>query len=102
MTASLHIPPGPACRSPTAGCVFRFRAAARRQVEELALREAACCPFLDYRVETADDEVVWTITGDDRDGVAAILDAFYALPAQCDVPSRDRTVARGISAGPDR
>ena len=65
--------------------VFRFRArpAIRAAVEDLARREAACCPFLDYRVETAGDEVIWTITNPvagDRQA-AAILDAFHALPS---------------------
>ena len=68
------------------GVVLRFRAApgTRMAVEELARREAACCPFLDYRVETAGGEVVWTTanvtTGGARGSVDAILDAFYALP----------------------
>ena len=31
--------------------VFVFRSSARELVTELARREAACCPFLDYRVE---------------------------------------------------
>jgi hypothetical protein len=67
------------------GVVFSFRAdgGTREAVEDLARREAACCPFLDYRVETGDDEVIWTIsnpvTGDARAGVDATLDAFHAL-----------------------
>ena len=66
--------------------VFAFRADAgtRETVEELARREAACCPFLDYRVETVGDEVVWTmtnvVTGPDRAAADATLDAFHALP----------------------
>ena len=44
------------------GAVLRFDAAARDQVEDLARREHDCCPFMDYRVETAGDEVIWTIT----------------------------------------
>jgi len=56
----------------------------REQVDDLAHREHACCPFLDYHVETAGDHVIWTITnpvtGDERDGVEAVLDAFHALP----------------------
>jgi hypothetical protein len=35
----------------------------RETVEDLARREAACCPFLGYRVETVGSEVIWTITG---------------------------------------
>jgi hypothetical protein len=52
----------------------------RAAVLDLAGREAACCPFLDYRVETAGDDVIWTIAGDGRPEVDAILDAFHALP----------------------
>jgi hypothetical protein len=66
--------------------VFSFRAdpGIRDAVEDIARREAACCPFLDYRVETAGDEVVWTIanavTGDERASVDVVLDALHALP----------------------
>jgi len=62
--------------------VLTFRALPdiRETVEDLARREAACCPFLDYRVETTADEVTWTISGDRREGVGAVLDAFHALP----------------------
>jgi hypothetical protein len=66
--------------------VFVFRATpdTRRAVESLARREAACCPFLDYRVETVDDEVLYTITnpitGEGRAAVDVGLDAIYALP----------------------
>jgi hypothetical protein len=52
----------------------------RAAVLDLARREAACCPFLGYRVETAGDAVIWTIAGDGRPEVDAILDAFHALP----------------------
>lgn len=67
------------------GLELRFRAASgtRETVEDLARREAACCPFLDSRIETAGDEIVWTIAnrlaGDERASADAILDAFYAL-----------------------
>ena len=42
------------CERPDDAVVFTFRAdpGLREQVEDLAGREAACCPFLDYRVET--------------------------------------------------
>jgi hypothetical protein len=66
--------------------VFAFRRTAEtlETVESLARREAACCPFLHHRIETAGDEVVWTITspvtGPERAAVDATLDAFYALP----------------------
>jgi hypothetical protein len=62
--------------------VFRLRSdqPTRDAVEDLVRREAACCPFLDSRVETDGDELIWTITGDARAGVQATLDAFHALP----------------------
>ena len=66
--------------------VFVFRATpdTLRTLESLARREAACCPFLDYRVETDDDEVIYTITNpitkEERAAVDVGLDAVYALP----------------------
>ena len=62
--------------------VFALRATAgtREQVDDLARREAACCPFLDYRVETAGDEVIFTVSGMERAEADVTLDAFYALP----------------------
>ena len=60
--------------------VLTFPTAVRAQVEDLARREHACCPFLGYRVESDGDRVVWTITGDERPGAQATLDAFHALP----------------------
>jgi hypothetical protein len=68
------------------GVAFSFRADGRTReaVEDLARREAACCPFLDYRVETVGDEVIWTISnpvsGDAHASVDVILDAVHALP----------------------
>jgi hypothetical protein len=59
--------------------VMTFRGDAREQVEDLARREHACCPFLDHRVEMAGDTVVWTIGSDERAGAQATLDAFHAL-----------------------
>ena len=59
---------------------FRAGAGTREAIEDLARREAACCPFLDYRIETVGNEVVWTITGDGRADANLTLDAFYAVP----------------------
>lgn len=44
--------------------VFRLRAGdgTRAALEDLVRREAACCPFADYRVEAAGEELIWTIT----------------------------------------
>jgi hypothetical protein len=59
---------------------FRALSGTCGAVDDLARREAACCPFLDYRVETVGDEVIWTISGDGRSGAEAVLAAFHALP----------------------
>jgi hypothetical protein len=79
--------------------VFTFRAGAREQVEDLARREHACCPFLDYRVETAGDQVVWTISGDER-AAPTTLDAFHSLPDHAGSGLEglvDRLAERGVS-----
>ncbi len=66
--------------------VFAFRAdgGTREALHDLARREAACCPFLDYRVETVGDEVIWTtgnlLKGRGHADVDVFLDALYALP----------------------
>ena len=74
-------------RTPDA-VVLAFAVAAREQVVDLAQREAACCPFVDYRVELAGDELIWTTTnprtGDDRAAVDVMLDAFHALADHAD------------------
>jgi hypothetical protein len=66
------------------GVVLTFSAGARETVEDLVHREAACCPFVDYRVDLVGDAVVWTTTnlrtGDDRAAADVILDALYELP----------------------
>ena len=54
---------------------LRLRADAAATVEELARREAACCPFLGHRVEPDGDAIAWTISGDSQE----TLDAFDAL-----------------------
>jgi hypothetical protein len=68
---------------PADAVVLAFRPVVREQIVDLARREAACCPFAEYRVELTDDEVIWTTTnsraGDDRAAVDVMLDAFYAL-----------------------
>jgi hypothetical protein len=63
--------------------VFRADAGVREAVEDLARREALCCPFMEYRVETG-DEVTYTIanplTGAEGESIDAALDVVYALP----------------------
>jgi hypothetical protein len=68
------------------GVVLAFGAegGTREVLEDLARREAACCPFFDYRIEAAGNEVIWTIANlldaPERAAVDVMLDALYALP----------------------
>ncbi len=64
------------------GIRFRFRAedGIEAWVRDLAAREKACCPFFDFEVRTAGEEVLWDATVVDDDIARAILDEFYALP----------------------
>jgi hypothetical protein len=68
-------------RRTSTGVLFTFRAGSGvlEWVEDLSEREAACCPFMAYKVESDDRVVVWTITSDDP-AVRAILDEVYRLP----------------------
>lgn len=63
---------------------FRADPATRATVEDLVHREAACCPFVDQRVETVGEEIVWTITnpvvGEERASAEGMLDGFHELP----------------------
>jgi hypothetical protein len=65
---------------------FRADPGVREQVVDLARRESACCPFLEYRVEAAAGEVIWTIanpvTGDERAAADAVLEAFAAFASR--------------------
>jgi hypothetical protein len=71
-------------RSDSVVLAFRNDPDVRARVEEMVRREAACCPFVDYRVQTAGDEVIWTTTntveGERRAAADVILDAFHELP----------------------
>ena len=61
----------------------------RGQVEDLARREAACCPFLDYRVEMVAGDVLLIVTNPADEGRAeTVLDVFFALaePAAATMP----------------
>jgi hypothetical protein len=64
--------------------VFAADGGTQEAVQDLARREAACCPFFDYRIEAVAGEVIWTvgnaITGPERAAVDVMLDALYALP----------------------
>jgi hypothetical protein len=82
--------------------VFAFRAGAgtRDAVQDLARREAACCPFLDQLVVTVEDEVIWTVSGDGRSGVESVLAAFEALPDDAGAVRRPALSPAAAPAGP--
>jgi hypothetical protein len=67
------------------GTGIRFRLRADQGIEDwvrdLAAREKACCPFFDFSITVAGDEVRWDVTVIDDDTARAVLDEFYALPA---------------------
>jgi hypothetical protein len=70
-------------REGTIAFAFRADPQVRAAVEDLAHREAVCCPFLDYRVETIGQTLVWSITnpvsGEQHATAEAVLDIFYEL-----------------------
>jgi len=92
------------------GAGIRFRLRADQGVEDwvrdLAAREKACCPFYDFTVTTAGDEVHWDATVVDDDIARAILDEFHALPDNLEsgiegFESRLRRRGLEIVASPD-
>jgi hypothetical protein len=64
--------------------IFGADGGTQEAVEDLARREAACCPFFDYRIQAVGDEVIWTVGNllaePERAAVDVMLDALYALP----------------------
>jgi hypothetical protein len=75
-------------RERTAGGVrWRLRAGdgIEEWVRDLAVREKACCPFLDLTVTTIGGEVRWDISFApgavvDEDMTRTIMDEFYGMP----------------------
>ena len=65
---------------------FKDESGTREQVEDLARRDHACCPFLDYRIETTGEGVRLTtsnvVTGEERASIDVFLDTLYDLPDQ--------------------
>jgi hypothetical protein len=60
--------------------VLTLRPDVRAWVDDLVRREAACCPFVDYRVETVGDAVIWTTTNtNQRAGVDAMFDLLETV-----------------------
>ena len=59
---------------------FAHRAGVEAWVRDLADREAACCPFLDYTVTADDDHVTYRIAGRDDPTIQTILDEIHELP----------------------
>jgi hypothetical protein len=81
--------------------VLTFTTEVREQVEDLARREHACCPFVDYRVALDGDQVRWTTTNTihGAGAVDVMLDAFHELPdhAGSDIDGYlERLAERGV------
>jgi hypothetical protein len=71
-------------RGRTEGAVaftFAARPGVREWIADLVHREAACCPFFSYEVDFRADQIVWRMSTDAGPAAQAILDEFYALPA---------------------
>jgi hypothetical protein len=67
------------------GIQFRFRAddGIEAWVRDLAMRDKACCPFLDFTVTTPGDQVWWDCTvaaGVDDQIARSMLDDLYTMP----------------------
>ena len=61
----------------TTGVTLTFDARVASWVADLAAREAACCPFMSYRVTHDDETVRWETSGPTQ--AQPILDEYYEL-----------------------
>jgi hypothetical protein len=67
-------------RSDAVVFAFEDEPGIRTWVEDLAHREAACCPFVDHRIEATGDELVWTMSSAvGGEQIAIALDAIHDL-----------------------
>jgi hypothetical protein len=86
------------------GIRFRFHAddGIEAWVRDLAVRDKACCPFLDITVTTPDDQVWWDATvmaGVDNEIARTVLDDLFTMPdtvADGVAGMTDRLAARGL------
>ena len=63
---------------------FRFEArpGVREWVRDLAMREAACCPFLSYEIDEEGEAILWTVAGGLGASEMGILNEFLEGPAR--------------------
>ena len=61
--------------------LFAARPGVREWVRDLAMREAACCPFLSYEIDEEGEAIVWTIAGGLGASEMGILNEFLEGPA---------------------
>ena len=84
-------------RQPTDGeTTFRFAAhpGVSEWVLDLVRREAACCPFLSYEVDSTDDQIVWItrgLGGSDWDALEPSLSSSDATESSTDLAKRMET-----------
>jgi len=86
---------------------FAARPGVREWVCDLAKREAACCPFLSYKIVEEDEKIVWTTAGLgasdiailneflDSGSVTASSEAIAERLGTRDFPSSFRSVSTG-------
>ena len=75
---------------------FRFAAhpGVSEWVLDLVRREAACCPFLSYEVDSTDDQIVWItrgLGGSDWDALEPFLSSSDATESSTDLAQRMET-----------
>jgi hypothetical protein len=65
-------------KSTASATTFRFEArpGVREWVRDLAIREAACCPFLSYEIDEEGEAILWTVAGGLGASEMGILDEF--------------------------
>jgi hypothetical protein len=73
---------------------FAARPRVREWVRDLAMREAACCPFLSYEIDEEGEAIVWTIAGGLGASEMDILNELLEGPASvADSSGGDRPAA---------
>ena len=75
---------------------FRFAAhpGLSEWVLDLVRREAGCCPFLSYEVDSTDDQIVWItrgLGGSDWDALEPFLSSADAAESSTDIAERMET-----------
>ncbi len=81
----------------TTGVTLTFAVRMASWVADLAAREAACCPFMSYRVTHDDETVRWETSGPTQ--AQPILDEYYELYQTAATASVDDLIASLATRG---